>query len=74
MVDRRQKSEMTVAKETRGKYFYDLSKCVFVGVVVGGILFLREEGITLVSIGYIMFGVFLTACLAMFGNNILKNK
>lgn len=54
MVDKKQKTEMTIAQETRGKFFYDLAKCVFVGLVVGGVLLLREQGVTLASVGYII--------------------
>ena len=58
-------------KETMAKYFYDLSKLVFVAMVLGGIIsFLQgTEGKWIITI---LMGCVLSVALAGIGNNILK--
>jgi len=52
-----------IGRETLGKFFYDLAKIVFTGLVVGGVISAVDEQerlgyIVLISIGVIITGIF----------------
>ncbi len=60
-------------KENLSKFFYDLAKLTFAGVVIGGIIPLFQKPNDLSQWSMVVTGVFSTAMIAYFANNILKN-
>ncbi len=73
MAAKEEKEKIKTARETLGKFFYDLAKMTFGTTVLGQ--FITVFGITEVSISSIVvliFGSALTAGFAYMGNKILK--
>lgn len=60
-------------KETIAKYFLDLSKLVFAGIVIGEIISLQGDLMNSLSWYILMMGVLSTCLFAWIGNKILKN-
>lgn len=74
---------MVTAKETRerdrsrrdtiAKYFFDLSKLVFTGMVVGGMISFFQAGeFTSGMTWCVVYGIICTILLALVGNHVLK--
>ena len=59
-------------KENLGKFFYDLAKLTFAGVVIGGIMQLRSEIFNVETIYTILFGLISTMMIAFWANRIFK--
>lgn len=59
-------------KETLGKYFFNLSQLIFVGLFVGGMISFFNGVINWQIAIMIIFGILATFLLALIGNNILK--
>ena len=73
MTQREDKEKIKVARETLGKYFYDLSKTSFAVMVAGNILtILKDDELTYINAFVIVTGIFLTWGFAFLGNRILK--
>lgn len=73
MAAKDEREKIKTARETLGKFFYDLAKMTFGTTVLGQ--FITVFGITEVSISSIVvliFGSALTAGFAYMGNKILK--
>ena len=69
--DRRERAKCQ--RETSGKYFYDLSKLTFTALVLGAVLtYFQGFEISGSVVGMFLFGIFLSAALAIAGNKILK--
>lgn len=66
------KEKDKVSRETLGKFFYDLAKLSFAGLVVGCFT-LNEEG-ELFMLSVALAGVALTIIFSRIGFVILKNK
>lgn len=61
-----------VRRENLSKFFYDLAKLVFAGVVIGGILQLYGNPNDLNLWVMVIIGTMVTYLIAYFANNILK--
>lgn len=73
MTQREDKDKIKIARETLGKYFYDLSKTSFAVMVAGNILtILKDDELTYINAFVIATGIFLTWGFAFLGNRILK--
>ena len=73
MMDRNELRDIDrVSRETLGKFFYDLAKLVFAGVVVGGVMQLVNSDNLIFSIVMIAFGVVASSFLAYVGFLILR--
>ena len=67
-----QKERDKLFRQSLGKFFIDLSKLVFAGVVVGGVMQLVNSGNLIFSIVMIVFGVVASSFLACVGFLILR--
>ena len=66
------KERNKVSREMLGKYFYDLSKLVFAGVVIGGVMqFAQSKDFELLPI-MASLGIFVSVIFAIVGFIILK--
>lgn len=74
MVAKKERQPLSVDRETLGKYFYDLSKLVFGGMVLGGISVMRNEALSLSNITYFILGIITTVILARIGRKTLKQR
>ena len=59
-------------RETQGKFFYDLAKLTFAGLVIGGFSLFNEDSMGLISIVKVIAGGTSTIIFAWIGNLILK--
>ena len=65
----------SVRRENLGKFFYDLAKLVFAGLVVGAVTPLFNEEVDINSPrlwGILVIGVFATSGLGYLGNKICR--
>lgn len=61
-----------VRKENLSKFFYDLAKLIFAGMVIVGLLPLYGNPFDLGNWAIVFTGLITTSILAVFANNILK--
>lgn len=75
MTQKEEKEKRKTGREELGKFFYDLAKTTFaVMVVLGNVVAMATaEEMGIAAIGVLVFGVYLTFCLAYIGNRILKD-
>lgn len=66
------KEKDKTSREILGKYFYDLSKLSFAGLVIGGIVSIKPEMDVTVEVCRVVFGIISAFVLARMGNIILK--
>ena len=66
------KEKDKVRREKLASYFYDLSKLILAGVVIGGLAPIYTNNMDDVNIGVILIGSVATILLAWIGNKILK--
>ena len=59
-------------RQSLGRFFIDLSKLVFTGVVVGGVVQLVNANNVLIVVFIVLFGLFMSCVLAMIGFKILR--
>ena len=75
MTLREDKERVKTSREELGKFFYDLAKASFIGLVVGGVVSLMTKQIDEISFCWLlMIGILSTIFLAVAANNILNNK
>lgn len=74
MGSRDDKERERQGREALSKFFYDIAKCIFVGLVIGGILLLRDEDYSPWAISFIVFGIGATAIFAALGQHIISKK
>ncbi len=73
MTTKDNKEKSRTARETLGKYFYDLSKLVFSIMVLGNVVDLfGKNHYGIMNLVSFCLGVFATWALALVGNKILK--
>lgn len=61
-----------VRRENLNKFFYDLAKLVFAGVVIGGIPSIYKDALDFKSFTMIITGMFTTCMFALWANKLLK--
>ena len=66
------KDKSTVRREKLASFFYDISKLVFAGLVVGGISPIFTDVSSEINYYLVITGIFLTIVFAAFANWILK--
>ena len=66
------KEKDKVRREKLASYFYDASKLVLAGVVIGGLTPVYTNNAEVVNLGVILIGSVATILLAWIGNKILK--
>ena len=66
------KEKDRVRREKLASYFYDSSKLVLAGVVIGGLTPIYTQQTEEVNLGVILMGSVATILLAWIGNKILK--
>ena len=66
------KEKDKVRREKLASYFYDSSKLVLAGVVIGGFTPIYTDNTEVVNLGVILIGSVATILLAWIGNKILK--
>lgn len=74
VTQKEEKERRKTSREELGKFFYDLAKTTFAVMVLGNVVAMataEEMGIS--AIGVLVFGVYLTFCLAYIGNRVLKD-
>lgn len=72
MGQRDEKDKVKVRKEKLAAYFFDLSKLIFAGLVLGGMSSFFTDSFTLANIALMFVGVALTYVTAFLANRILK--
>lgn len=74
MTNNEQHERNKTARETLGKFFYDLAKVIFTAMVVGSIvaLFTSDEN-AWTTLGMLAVGIISTYLCAFVGNYILKH-
>ena len=60
-------------RENLGKFFYDLAKLTFAGVVIGGIIPLYSNPINAMNWSMVVTGIIFTGLIAFFANRIFKH-
>ena len=73
-IQKEAKEKNKVRRETLGKFFYDLAKLSFAGLVIGGITPIFTEVYYTSNMSFIILGAVATFAFAWLGDNILKNK
>lgn len=63
-----------LSRETLGKFFYDLAKIVFTGIVVGDIITYVSDTSKQFLWVFVAVGLFATIILAYVGYQIIKKK
>ncbi|WP_455636092.1 DUF6722 family protein [Parabacteroides sp.] len=66
------KERNKVRKENLGKFFYDLAKLTFAGVVIGGIIMLYGEPEMVTHWTRVVSGLIGTGMIAFFANRMFK--
>lgn len=66
------KERNKVRRETLGKFFFDLAKLTFAGLVIGGITPVFSEVQQDGNVTFIILGLVTTIALAWLGDNIIK--
>lgn len=61
-----------VGRETLGKFFYDLAKLAFGGMVIGGMMSMKYSESVSLTLALIFLGLVSTVALAKVGKNVLK--
>ncbi len=69
---REQKERTKVSKEALGKYFYDVSKLILAGVVIGGFTPILSDKDADINILSVLIGSITAIFCAWIGNRILK--
>lgn len=59
-------------RETQGKFFYDLAKVTFAGLVIGGFALFNESSMDINNLVKVIAGGISTILFAWIGNLILK--
>ena len=72
MGQRDEKDKMKVRKEKLAGYFYDLSKLIFAGLVLGGIVPVFTDGTYSPKLWILIAGCLATYLTAFLANRILK--
>ena len=74
VTQREEKEKRKTSREELGKFFYDLAKTTFAVMVLGNVVAMATpEDMGIAAIGVLVFGVYLTFCLAYIGNRVLKD-
>ena len=63
----------SIAKETLGKFFYDLAKLIFAGIVLGEVFLLQDNASNVAYWIMTVLGAAMTWGLAWIGNKFLKS-
>ena len=66
------KEKDRVRREKLASYFYDSSKLVLAGVVIGGVTPIYTDNTEEINLGVVLIGSIATILLAWIGNKILK--
>lgn len=66
------KEKDKVRREKLASYFYDSSKLVLAGVVIGGLTPIYTNNTEVINVGVVLIGSVATILLAWIGNKILK--
>lgn len=66
------KEKDKVRREKLASYFYDLSKLILAGVVIGGLTPIYTNNVEDVNLNVILIGAVATILLAWIGNKILR--
>lgn len=61
-----------VGREAFGKFFYDLAKLTFGGMVIGGMMSMKYNESASLTLTLIFLGLVSTVALAKFAKNVLK--
>ena len=73
MMDRNELRDIDrVSRETLGKFFYDLAKLVFAGVVVGGVVQLTQSRDYALMAVMVVLGILVSCIFAFVGFKILR--
>ena len=73
MMDRNELRDIDrVSRETLGKFFYDLAKLVFAGVVVGGVVQLTQSRDYVLMAVMVVLGILVSCIFAFVGFKILR--
>lgn len=67
------KEKAKLKRETLGKFFYDLAKIVFTGLVIGGVISIASGQYVLNNSILLMLGIIATYILVHIGYNIIKS-
>lgn len=74
VTQREEKEKRKTSREELGKFFYDLAKTTFAVMVLGNVVAMATaEDMGIAAISVLVFGVYLTFCLAYIGNRVLKD-
>ena len=74
MTQKEEKEMRKTSREELGKFFYDLAKTTFAVMVLGNVVAMATaEEMGIAAIGVLVFGGYLTFCLAYIGNRVLKD-
>ena len=67
------KEKAKLNRETLGKFFYDLAKIVFTGLVIGGVISIASGQYVLNNIIQLVIGTLVTYVFVHIGYNIIKS-